>query len=434
MQGENNRFTAPDYDTLVDCPIVAGSPTVNGFVFDGVRHLLVSVGANELWDGPKAIEDVQRIVSQHHDMWGSIPYSSYVFLNLLTGGGGGLEHRNSVVMMADRFAMRTRSSYVAWLDLVSHEFFHVWNVKRLRPIELGPFDYENEVYTHNLWIAEGFTEYYGLLALRRSGLMTEEEFLGTDAPLKPGQASSLSAFVERLQTTPGRLQQSVSLASFDAWIKLYRPDENSVNCSISYYTKGAVIAWLLDARIRVASSGVQTLDHVMRLAFSRHSAKLGFSSDDFINILQELTGRDVTEWLKRIVTSTDELDYGDALAWFGLRFKASQSGSKGWCGFTTKSIEGRLMVTQVPHGTPASDAGISPDDEILGIDNYRVRPEQWDQRMEQYGPGRQLSLLLSRRDRLINVTIVLGGEPGQMWRIEVDPAADTAQKQNYANW
>ena len=172
---------------------------------------------------------------------GAVPYDDYTFiLHLAPGAYGGLEHKNSTVLMGSRWATRTRRAYLNWLDLASHEFFHAWNVKRLRPVELGPFDYENEVHTKSLWIAEGITDYYADLALHRAGLMSREEFL-----------DSLSDKVEELQTTPGRLVQSAELASFDAWIKYYRPDENSVNTAISYYTKGAVVALLLDALVGV---------------------------------------------------------------------------------------------------------------------------------------------------------------------------------------
>ena len=168
---------------------------------------------------------------------------------------------------------------MSWLELASHEFFHVWNVKRLRPVELGPFDYENEVHTKSLWIAEGVTDYYGDLAVHRAGLVTRDEFL-----------DSLSAKIEELQTTPGRAVQSVELASFDAWIKYYRPDENSLNTSISYYTKGAVAAFLLDARIRKVTSGARSLDDVMRAAYERYAGSAGYTADEFRIVAEQVAG------------------------------------------------------------------------------------------------------------------------------------------------
>ncbi len=172
--------------------------------------------------------------------------------------------------MSSRWATRTRRTYLSWLDTASHEFFHAWNVKRLRPIELGPFNYESENETRSLWIAEGITEYYGALNLHRAGISSREELL-----------DSISSNIEELQTTPGRLVQSAEQASFDAWIKYYRPDENSVNTAISYYTKGAVLGFLLDAKIRKATDGAKSLDDVMRTAYQRFAGTRGYTPGRF---------------------------------------------------------------------------------------------------------------------------------------------------------
>jgi predicted metalloprotease with PDZ domain len=239
-----HHYSAPDYDRLVDSPILLGNPAVYEFTVDAKPHYLVNEGEAGVFDGARAARDLERIVREYRRMWGFLPYDHYFFLNVITEAGGGLEHAESTVLMTTRWTTRTRKAYLAWLGLASHEFFHVWNVKRLRPAELGPFDYEHEVHTHSLWVAEGFTDYYADLALHRAGLMTRDEYLEV-----------LSSKIEGVQSTPGRHVQSVSLASFDAWIKHYRPDENSVNTAVSYYTKGAVIAFLLDARIRSATGG-----------------------------------------------------------------------------------------------------------------------------------------------------------------------------------
>jgi len=240
--GGEHHYRAPDYDTLVDSPIVIGNPAVYDFEVGGKKHSLVNVGEGGVFDGARAAKDLERIVKQDLAFWGSLPYDRYIFFNMITESGGGLEHKNSTVLMTNRWATRTRKAYLGWLQLASHEYFHAWNVKRLRPAELGPFDYENENITRSLWIVEGFTDYYADLQVERAGLQTRDEYL-----------EDLSNTIELLQTTPGRLVQSAEMASFDAWIKFYRPDENSNNTSISYYTKGTVIAFLLDAKIRAAT-------------------------------------------------------------------------------------------------------------------------------------------------------------------------------------
>src|SRR5258705_11939570 len=160
LGGGDHRYRAPDYDTLVDSPIVIGNPAVYDFVVDGKKHSLVNVGEGGVFDGARAAKDLETIVKEDRRLWGSLPYDRYVFFNMITESGGGLEHKNSTVLMTNRWSTRTRRAYLAWLQLASHEYFHAWNVKRLRPAELGPFDYENENITRSLWIAEGFTDYY----------------------------------------------------------------------------------------------------------------------------------------------------------------------------------------------------------------------------------------------------------------------------------
>src|SRR5271166_6274020 len=194
-----HHYLAADFDTLVDSPIYAGNPAIYEFQVDGVPHYLVNEGEGGLWDGPRSARDVEAIVRAQKTFWGFLPYEKYVFINLLTESGGGLEHKNSTVLMTSRWATRTRSSYLGWLNLVSHEFFHTWNVKRLRPAELGPFDYENEVYTPSLWVAEGITSYYDRLLVRRAGLCTVEEYLAGDPPSPGSDADKSTGDIDRHQ-------------------------------------------------------------------------------------------------------------------------------------------------------------------------------------------------------------------------------------------
>jgi predicted metalloprotease with PDZ domain len=423
--GVPNQYRAPDFDTLVDSPIVAGNPTVYRFDVDGKPHYLVNVGDDGVWDAKRSVEDVTRIVRTARNFWGSLPYDKYVFLNILTGGGGGLEHRNSVAMMASRWATRTHDSYIGWLGLVSHEYFHLWNVKRLRPVELGPFDYEHEVYTRGLWIAEGVTDYYGDLLLRRAGITTEAEYL-----------SQLSGAIRSLQTTPGRLVQPVELASFDAWIKEYRRDENSPNASISYYTKGAVVGFLLDARIRQATAGTRSLDDVMRLAFTRYSGARGYTAAEFRRTASEVAGQDLESWFVRALETTEELDYTDALRWFGLRFAQPQPplDPTGWFGVRTRVEGGRLVVTGILRSSPAYGSGLNVGDEVLAIDDLRVAPDTLDSRLQAYRPGQQVSLLISRRDVSRTIRVTLGEEPPDAWRLEIAPESGSEPQAHRHAW
>ncbi len=421
--GGEHHYRAADFDTLVDSPILVGNPAVYEFTVDGKPHYLVNEGEAGVFDGARASRDLETIVREHQKFWGSLPYDKYVVLNLITEASGGLEHRNSTVLMTNRWATRTRRTYLGWLELASHELFHVWNVKRLRPVELGPFDYENEVQTRSLWMAEGVTDYFAELLVHRAGLSTQAEYL-----------DSLSNKIEELQTTPGRAVQSAELASFDAWIRYYRPDENSPNVSISYYTKGAVIAFLLDAKIRKATGGRRTLDDVMRAAYGQYSGERGFEPGQFPRVAEQVAGVSLAAFWDSAIEGTSELDYAEALETFGLRFRPAAASGRATLGVTTRNDGGRLVVSQVRRGTPALAAGVNVDDEILAIDEFRVRADQWPARLEQYQPDDTISLLLARRDRLMRLDVKLGPEPPRQWRLELDPGAGEAGQTQRAGW
>ena len=431
MGGGDHRYRAPDYDTLVDSPVVVGNPAVYDFEVDGKKHSLVNVGEAGVFDGARAAKDLETIVKEDRKLWGFLPYDRYVFFNMITESGGGLEHKSSTVLMTNRWATRTRKAYVAWLELASHEYFHAWNVKRLRPAELGPFDYENENITRSLWIAEGFTDYYADVQVHRSGLSTRDEYL-----------ESLSGVIELLQTTPGRLVQSAEMASFDAWIKYYRPDENSSNTSISYYTKGTVIAFLIDAKIRKATSGAKSLDEVMRTEYQKFSGPKGYTPDEFRAVAEQVSGINLKAFWDTAVEGTSELDYSEALDTWGLRFKAAapatpatpDRAAKAWLGVVTRNDNGRLVVTQVQRAAPADVAGINVDDEILAIDDFRVRADRFDNRLEQYKPGDTVSVLVARREQLLRIAVPFGAEPVKGWRLEVNPNATETQRRLLDAW
>ncbi len=428
LSGTEMRYSAPDYDTLVDSPILAGNPAVYQFSVDGVEHVLANEGEAGVWDGARSAGDLEKIVRCCSQLWGSIPCDRYMFLNILAEAAGGLEHHNSACLIASRWATRTRSAYLKWLELAAHEYFHIWNVKRLRPVELGPFDYENENPTRSLWVAEGFTEYYTGLIVHRAGLSSRPEYL----------ENGLSGLISTLQSTPGRQIQSAEEASWDAWIKHYRPDENSKNTSVSYYTKGAVIGWLLDARLRRQTAGEKSLDDLMKLACQRFSGERGFTTAEFKALATEVAGAPLDKFFAQTAESTGELDYGEALEWFGLRFKAAETadesaGDKCWPGVETRQDHGQLIVSRVMRDGPAWNSGLSPGDEIIAIDNFRVRADQLTHRLKNYRPGDAITILVARRDALKTIELTLTRiSPG--WRLEPDPAATTSQRRHLEDW
>ncbi len=432
-------YTATDYDELLDSPLYLGSGEVLRFQVEGKEHLLVNDGGEGVWDGPRSAADLERIVRTQAALWGVVPYPRYVFFNLLTEAGGGIEHKGSTVLMASPFATRRRDTYVEWLGLASHELFHAWNVKRLRPSALGPFDYEKENYTRDLWFAEGFTDYYGDLLVRRAELSSRKEYL-----------KILGEAIEALQTTPGRQAQRLSDASFDAWIKYYRRDENTPNSAVSYYTKGAVVGFLLDAHLRHRTGGRRTLDDALRLAYQRYSGEHGYRSEELRRLFSEVAGGDLSAWLALAIDSTEELDYSEALDWYGLRFvekddkddkegkdDAKAGGAKekpAWLGAETEAEKGQLLVTGVRRGTPAFEAGLNTGDEILGLGDFRVPPEGLADRLKAYRPGDRETLLVARRGRLVRLPVTFGEKPRLRWRLEVSPQATPEQKAHLEAW
>ncbi len=423
VSGEPHTFIAEDFDTLVDSPIIAGNPVITEFVVDGLAHYLVHEGDPSLWDTRRAADDTRRIVEVTRQFWGSLPYPHYYFLNMITEAGGGLEHKNSTLLMANRFTTRTRRSYLGWLNLVSHEFFHVWNIKRLRPLALGPFDYERENYTESLWVAEGATSYYGDLLVRRAGLSTRDEYLET-----------LSTEIENVQTAPGRHVQTTAASSFDTWIKQYRPDENTPNTAVSYYSSGQVIAFLLDARIRAATGGARSLDDGMRLAYQRYSGDTGYTPAQFHATMSEVAGLDLEPWFARVLTTTEALDYTEALEWYGLRFRPVEPSTRAWTGLQTRNDAGRLVVSQVRRETPGAAAGLNVDDEVLAIDDVRVRADRLNDRLDQYKAGDTVSLLVARRDRILRLDLTFAADPGRAWRLEPNPRATDEQMVRLTAW
>jgi predicted metalloprotease with PDZ domain len=462
-----HSFRAADYDTLVDSPIYAGNAEVREMAAAGKQHLLVSEGGEGAWNGAKAAAGLEKLIAEEIAFWGFAPYPRYVFFNLLTEEGGGLEHKDSTVIMSGRFRARTRDGLIDWLGLAGHEMFHAWNVKRLRPVELDHFDYEHEVYTESLWVAEGLTSYYDDLLIARAGLMRREDYL-----------KRLSKQIDGLETAPGRLVQPLAAASFDAWIKYYRRDENFANTGVSYYTKGAVVGFLLDAEIRRATGGTRSLDDAMRLAYQRYAGERGYTPVELRKTFEEVAGTDLGPFWTAAVDSAGDLEYQRALDWFGLRFgeykdeegaagdprgagAASPTAAAGApgavsgavarppgketaeeiprepvadLGIDTEVEKGRLLVTAVRRGTTGYQAGINAGDEVLAIDDFRVPPEGFRERLKAYRPGDPAILLVARRGRLIRLPISFGEKPSRKWKLELDPKATAEQKQHLADW
>jgi predicted metalloprotease with PDZ domain len=424
---DGGGYRAADFDALADAPIYAGSAEARGFRVAGREHLLIVEGADALWDAASATRDCAAIAETLHRLWGFLPYDRYFLLQILAAGAsGGLEHRDCAVLLADPFAVRTRKGYLEWLALVAHEMFHAWNVKRLRPRALGPFDYEAENPTPSLWVAEGVTRYYDDLLVHRSGLSSRKEYL-----------RALGKQLADLENVPGRAVQSLRDASFDAWIKYYRQDENTVNSAVSYYVKGAVVAFLLDVRLRRETAGRASLDTVLRLAYDRWSGARGFAEEEFRATAEEIAGADLGEFFGNAVDTVAELDLEPAFEWFGLRRRAKplreDEEAGAWLGAKAKNDEGRLVVQEVRRDSPAWRAGLAPGDEIVGLAGHRVLAGKWEERLRSFRPAETAELLVARRGRLLPLAVTFAAPP-DVWTLEVDAAATAEQKARLESW
>lgn len=437
LDQQNGAFLAPDYDTLIDSPFEVGPHSPLSFVAAGVPHEVVVWGDLPA-DPDKLTVDLQRICEAEAKMLGGLPMKRYLFLVYLTDKGrGGLEHAASTALLFPRTALQNSRGWEDFLTLAAHEYFHLWNIKRVKPRALVPFDYSQENYTTLLWAFEGMTSYYDNLFVRRSGLMSANRYL-----------TRLGETLTTLHGTPGRRVQTLADASLMSWIKHYRPDENSANSSISYYLKGEVVCALLDLEIRRATGDAKGLDDAVRLLWQRYGDGSGVPEEALESIMSEVAGKDLRPFFDRAVRSTEELDYS-IFSHVGLEVgfrvressadkggtppprKAGDAKPKGWVGLAFK---GSATVAWVADGSPAMDAGIYPEDEVVALDGYKADGASLLSRCEDRRPGELVRITLFRRDKLMELTVPLSQRPSDtVYLSRVDKPTD-AQKAAFHAW
>lgn len=313
--GKPNHFVAPDYDILADSPILAGVHMSSAqFTVGGARHSWVYLG-NAEWDASKAALAMTPLVEEHLRFWGALPFKKYVFLNIITGGSGGsgVEHLNSVAITGGGKEPTTPEARFRTASFISHEYFHAVNVKRLRPVELGPFDYEHSPVTTGLWVAEGLTSYFGDLLAARAGLGTPDDYLNLT-----------SKHISDLQNSPGRLLQTLEQSSAQMFERLPRDK------TVDYYVKGPVVGLILDAHIRKMTNGKKSMDDVIRLEYKRWSGAHGYTAEQFSQTAADAVGFDLKPLLHTLVATTEEVNYSEMLDWFGLRFIPNADPTKAW--------------------------------------------------------------------------------------------------------
>jgi predicted metalloprotease with PDZ domain len=434
---EDGVFRARDYDELVDSPIVAGNLARHEFTVGGHPYALVLGDADRWWDPVKSREDVARIVEAQVDFWGVNPFErEYLFFNLFMGPFGGLEHDHSTVMMTDPQLMLQPKDYTKWLGLVSHEFFHAWNVRRMRPEALARYDYDREVYTEELWLAEGLSSYYDDLLLFRAGLIDVADYLDL-----------LAQEIRNYETMPGRHVRSAERASFDTWIKQYKPDENSVNSTVSYYRKGALIGFVTDTAIRRETRNRASLDSVMRDMYARYGpdgpGRGVYPPGAFEEAVGRAAGADVRAFVEHLLQTTEDPDVDAALDWYGLRLErtparsaATSAGRPVPAGFgvTWDASGPRLLAEQVILGHAGANAGMLPGDELLAIDGIRLTPFNYIARMQRLRVGQAVELTLVRHGRLLVLPAVVGEEIEERYVIGTKTRINRAEKDRLSTW
>jgi predicted metalloprotease with PDZ domain len=419
-------FVAADYDDLVDSPIMVGNIKSHFFLQGGKKHEVAVFGGEEL-DHKRLVDFLRRIVTAASRVYGELPYERYVFLIDVDGNmpDDGLEHHDSTYCLVPRLAFTTEHGLKRMLGLFCHEYFHLWNVKRMRPAPLVRIDYERESYTKSLWVAEGITTYYEHLLLRRAKIYSVAEFLDNVVDL-----------INRYLSTPGRQFQSAEESSYDAWIKFYRPNESSINTGISYYTIGALLGMIIDLEIRKATKNEKSLDDAMRKTYQdTYGKRLGYTDEQFQAACEFVAGRSLDGLFENHVRGTRDIPFGHYLGFAGLEL-VPRPGAKGrgFAGIKLTSNTDRLTMDSVLWATPASKAGLSAGDEVIGVDGIRVDRENLRFLVENSKPGRIMQVTVGRAGRLREIVLRLGSRPVSQYRIQKGQRVNSGEKFLFKGW
>lgn len=420
-----NTFAVADFDTLVDSPVEVGKNAIYSFEVQGKPHEWVIWGQGN-YNANTLIADTQKIIEVEAEIFGGLPYDRYQFLlHLSNQGYGGLEHKSSCTLNYSRFTFRAVEKYNNFMQLVAHEFFHLWNIKRIRPKALEAFDYDQENYTPSLWFSEGATSYYDVLIPMRAGIYDARTFL-----------KELSKELTRFLTTPGRRIQPLSESSFDAWIKLYRRDANSNNNQMSYYLKGAMVTLLLDLLIRARHQNQRSMDDVLRKMWQTYGIEeVGFSPDQLESVIATVADMDLRSFFYRCLETTDELPFDDFLAPFGLHVATDDVAQlPPFTGISVRAGADSAVVQFVEYGSPGQRAGLDAEDEILALDGLRVTGNQWGDRLQNYQPGDTVEVTFFHRDELRVGLLHLAPPQPTQYRIIPLPKPSPEQEMHLQGW
>jgi predicted metalloprotease with PDZ domain len=425
VAGKPFTYRAENYDILADSPIEIGNHQILSFESNGVKHEVAMYGdAN--YDAKRLTTDMKKVTEEAAKVFGELPVKYYLFIvHNLQSGGGGLEHLNSTTLHATRTAYGTERGYEGFLNLVAHEYFHLWNVKRLRPIALGPFDYNQENYSRMLWVSEGFTSYYADVLTKRAGFTTDREYL-----------DKIAGNITSVENTPGNKVVSAAQSSFDAWIKQYRPDENSYNTHLSYYSKGALLGMLLDLEILKATNGTKSLDDAMKALYDEYykKKKRGFTDKEFQQGMEKFAGHSLDDFFTRYVYGVETPDYNAYLNAAGITLTdVNKNTNEPLLGAAISTASGKPVVTIVTRNGSAWQSGLNVNDEIVGVNGYRVT-DDINKSIPAYAVGDVLELVVNRNGQLMILPVTLLKNQTLKYQASMAPSATDIQKKSYQKW
>ncbi len=422
VRGRPQTFYAPDFDVLYDCPALLGNQEVRSFEVKGVPHKVVIENVPESVDRPKMMADLKRMVEAATGLIGDIPYRHYTFLMMGTGNGG-IEHANSAACAFNGKGLANEKGYRGWLSYISHEYFHHFNVKRIRPIALGPFDYEAENLTDMLWVSEGLTVYYENIIMVRAGLMTPGQYL-----------EEMQSAMTRFENSPGHRYMSATESSLGTWgVAGFGGDRKT---TMSYYDNGAMLGGMLDLQIRAASRNTRSLDDVMRSLYRKYylEKKRGFTDTEFREECERAAGSPLIEILEYAATSKD-IDYAKYFALAGLEVKAAAEDAPGaFLGLDTRADGGKLRVTGTTVGSPAEAAGLAAGDQILEVDGVAAATKVLSDQLAAKVPGDRIKLRFLRGDKAEDVEVTLAKSAKMTYTITAVPNPDPLQAAILKDW
>lgn len=424
VAGSKTKFSAPNFEYLSDCPIEVGNQKDFEFEVEGKKHVLMMYGDGN-WDEKTIIPDISELIKANKKFWGELPYDRYVFMFHVTpSAGGGTEHINSSVMGTRPFGFKNPDSYRGFLGLVAHEFFHTWNVKQLRPAGVHPYDYSRENYVRELWIAEGTTDYYAPVVLARTGFLSAQNYF-----------SRLASTIRGDRVRPGNALQSPVESSFDAWVKYWKNTRQSYNSESDYYDRGANVSLVLDMEIRRQSKNKHSLDEVMKTMFQRYRLKdKGYTVEDFQRVAEEYAGTNLEKFFSDYVFGTAPLPWEESLASAGLVVSPKDSVLKPWLGIQTNDAGEKTWVTRSIAGSPAYEAGVDLDDEVLALDGTRVRSRDLQARIADMSAGAKVTLTVFRDDKIRQFEITLKNQTIPEYKVEKTKTPTDLQKAIFQDW